>query len=209
MTTIESNSVQLILASASPRRRELLKSCFINYKVEPADIDENLSFTRPQDLVENLAYLKAKEVLDRHGQENVLVLGADTIVVLDGQILGKPKDIVQAKEMLKRLSGKAHLVFTGVALVNKSKKVVFSEKTQVSFTEITADLLDLYLKTEDSLDKAGAYGIQGHALSFIKSIQGSYSNVVGLPVDRVLHEVKSFLEVDDKDTKGKWREVFN
>lgn len=204
---MQCDSIKLILASASPRRKELIKGCFLNYEVQAADIDEDLPYDSPVELVEKLSKLKAKAVLEERSDENVLVIGSDTIVVLEDQVLGKPKNKDEAREMLKLLSGKTHEVLTGVALLSLDKEIVFYEKTSVKFTAISEDLLELYLDTGESLDKAGAYGIQGNALSFIEKVNGSYSNVVGLPVDRLLVEIKNFVSAED-DTKGRWREKF-
>ena len=198
----------LVLASASPRRRELLKSCYLNFSVEISDIDENINEESPIKLVQLLAMEKASTILERTKKDAPIVLGSDTIVVLDNKILGKPTNKDDARKMLLSLSGKKHIVVTGVALVSKEKSVQFYDETTVVFDEISPDLLELYLNTGESLDKAGSYGIQGPALSFIKKVEGSYSNVVGLPVDKVLSEIKSFIGCR-YDEQGKWREQFN
>lgn len=199
---------KLILASASPRRHELLRGLFINFDIESANIDENIEISSPKKLVEQLAYRKAKFILDKHIDEDVIVLGADTVVVLDDKVLGKPADKKEAKQMLENLSSKEHSVLTGYALVDHKKKFVSSEKTLVRFDKIDKDLLDLYLSTGESMDKAGAYGIQGQALSFISNVSGSYANVVGLPVHSVLQDLKTFLGYKDDD-KGIWRGHFS
>lgn len=199
---------QFVLASSSPRRQELIKGCFLNFEVVVSEIDENVSGMSPKDLVQFLALEKAKAVLGTYKeQEHVLILGADTIVVIDNMILGKPKNREDAKRILKILSGREHEVMTGVALVSRNCERYFVETTKVTFEEIDDDLIDFYLDTGESMDKAGAYGIQGVALSFINKVEGSYSNVVGLPVNRVLQEVKHFVGASD-DKKGKWRELF-
>lgn len=198
---------QFILASGSPRRKELLRGCFINFIIRVSDIDEDISEQSAEKLVMKLACEKAQAIVNSSVEEKILVLGADTVVVIGNEILGKPANRDEARIMLKKLSGKEHLVMTGVALNDREKSISFVEKTKVVFNDIDSDLLELYLQTGESLDKAGSYGIQGLALSFIKSIDGSYSNVVGLPVDRCLYEIKRILGAD-KDKSGKWRDQF-
>lgn len=128
-------------------------------------------------------------------------------MVLEGKILGKPSDTNHARQMLQDLSGKTHQVLTGVCLQMAGKVEVFYRQSDVTFRNISQDLLELYLATEESLDKAGAYGIQGAALGFIENVQGSYSNVVGLPVDDVIIAIKKFLG-HTKDDSGEWRKCF-
>lgn len=182
---------KLILASQSPRRRELLAWTFIPFSVIPSTIEEVVSSSDPLTVVKELAYQKATDIFSKHTGD--MVLGADTIVVNEKEILGKPKNIDEARVMLQTLSGKTHEVYTGVCLLFKNEKMSFFSKTQVTFRDIASDLLEFYLKTGESLDKAGAYGIQGASLGFIQKIDGSYSNVVGLPVDLVLEKIEEIL----------------
>lgn len=180
---------KLILASQSPRRRELLSYLGYPFAVIAADIIEHSTHREPAQIVEDLAQQKAHKV----SQENpdAWVLGSDTIVSLEGKILGKPQGREGAQEMLSALAGKTHQVFTGVALYYQAKcRKCFSVKTEVTFSDISSAEMQRYLASDEPYDKAGAYGIQGMALGFITAIEGSYSNVVGLP----LYEVKMALQ---------------
>ena len=178
----------LVLASASPRRQELLRNAGIAFTVQPADIDETpLANELPRDYAERLAREKALAVSE--AQSEKYVLGADTIVVIDDQILGKPPDADDAVRMLRLLSGRTHAVITGVCLVGPvadgrppvSGKTN-SETTLVTMTEISDAEIRAYIATGEPMDKAGAYAIQGMAARWIPRIEGDYSNVVGLPV---------------------------
>ena len=172
----------LVLASASPRRREILKLAGIPCSVRPADVDESLlDGESPDEYVRRLAEAKARAVR----QPGETVLGADTAVVIDGHILGKPSDAADASRMLRLLSGCTHDVITGVCLLGAEACQNLSETTKVTFSELTASEIDSYVATGEPLDKAGAYGIQGAASKFIERIDGCYFNVVGLPISRV------------------------
>jgi septum formation protein len=172
----------LVLASASPRRRELLRLAGIPCTVRPGDVDESpLAGESPGDHVRRLAEAKARAVR-RPGET---VLGADTVVVIDGLILGKPRDAADASRMLRLLSGRAHDVITGVCLLRDETCQNLSETTKVRFSKLTGSEIDLYVAAGEPLDKAGAYGIQGAASKFIERIEGCYFNVVGLPMSRV------------------------
>jgi len=174
-------SPRLILASTSPRRRELLTQAGFLFDVLPADIDETRVLDEdPTTYVARLALEKAKAVHALHPQ--AVVLGADTTVVLDAEILGKPADLFEAERMLRALSGKVHQVYTGVAVVTNDAVMQHVEMTNVSFSAIPEPELSRYLSTGDSLDKAGAYGIQGYAARWIPRIEGDFFNVVGLPI---------------------------
>lgn len=178
---------RLILASASPRRRQLLTQMGYVFTVDPAHIDEDaVEAKRPAVLAEKLAYLKARAVAGRQA-EPVLVIGADTVVVSRGRVLGKPADEDEAAAMLKCLSGSWHRVVTGVALVDvhSGRHLVSHETTAVRFAPMTEAEIHDYLKTGDSMDKAGAYGIQGRAGMYIPRIRGCYFNVMGLPLHRL------------------------
>jgi len=178
---------QLILASTSPRRRYLLKQAGLSFTVIPADFDESsLPPTEPADYVRKLAEAKARNVAVRYPQS--WVIGADTIVLIGNTILGKPASKDEARTMLKRLSGATHRVLTGYAVCCTAKDRCFSEtvQTDVTFKELTDKEIEWYIHTEEPFDKAGAYAIQGLGTFIVKSISGSYTNVVGLPVCEVI-----------------------
>jgi septum formation protein len=174
----------LVLASASPRRQELLRSAGIAFEVQPAQIPEDpLSGEAAKDCAERLAREKALAVARQRPHD--VVLGADTVVVVDGQLLGKPSDRADAARMLRLLSGREHQVITGVCLVVNGQSSVASETTLVTVSEITDKEIADYVASGEPMDKAGAYAIQGIASRWIPCIEGDYSNVVGLPVARV------------------------
>jgi len=185
--------VPLILASRSPRRRKLLAQLGLDFEVHPSDLDENATNHRlPEQLVEQLALEKARAVAPRFPE--ALTLGADTIVVLDGDVLNKPADETEARAMLRRLSGRTHTVYTGVALVHPAsrREVVDYEATQVTFAPLTDAEIDAYVATGSPLDKAGAYGIQDdYGAVFIRRIEGDYYNVVGLPLHRLYRMLRN------------------
>jgi nucleoside triphosphate pyrophosphatase len=180
----------LVLASASPRRRELLKNAGIPFIVQPSEVPElPREGEAPQACAERLAREKALDVFRQRPQD--FVLGADTIVIVDGQILGKPRDEADAARMLRLLSGRTHQVTTGVCLIGPNDKGgssvgdTRSETTRVTMSELSADEIQSYVATDEPLDKAGAYAIQGKASRWISRIEGDYFNVVGLPVSLV------------------------
>ena len=173
----------LVLVSRSPRRSELLKQAGIPFSVRPAAIDETpLADETPRRHVERLAREKALAVEAGTGET---VLGADTVVVLDGRILGKPADAADAARMLESLSGRMHEVLTGVCLRRGGRTEASCEVTRVWFAALTPEEVAAYVASGEPMDKAGAYAIQGLASKFISRIEGSYSNVVGLPVEWV------------------------
>lgn len=205
---MDKNIYRLVLASSSPRRQELIKYLYLPFEVKVVPTDEISQVEPFQAKVADLAQQKSKAVLDQwEGEQRPLIVAADTIVVLEQRILGKPRDRDEAREMLRSLSGGTHHVYTGVALLSQDKSQAFYEKSSVTFERITEDLMELYLDTHESMDKAGAYGIQAYALSFIKELEGSYSNVVGFPINKVLEELKRFLGAQDDD-QGLWRQLF-
>ena len=179
----------LILASASPRRRDLLTQAGLRFDVVPAHIDEAL---RPNELptayVQRLALEKAQAIHSTHPKATVL--GADTTVVCDHQILNKPVDLADAKRMLRQLSNRVHQVHTGIAIVTPTHQRSHVETTSVFFSAISDEDLAHYLATGDSLDKAGAYGIQGYAARWIPRIEGDFFNVMGLPIAAVTSLLK-------------------
>ncbi|MBP3206235.1 MAG: septum formation inhibitor Maf [Lachnospiraceae bacterium] len=213
------NNIHIILASGSPRRRELMQQIGLDFEVQVSEVEEHVTSTVPEEVVQELSRQKAEAVAklawerpsirpsaDRgepktgDSQKKVsdcLVLGADTIVACDGRILGKPKDAADAVQMLTMLSGRAHEVYTGVTFVyadpaeGNRKEHTFYECTKVHFAPMSAEEIAEYVATGDPLDKAGAYGIQGFCARYITGIEGDYNNVVGLPVGRVYQELKS------------------
>lgn len=172
----------LVLASGSPRRRELLAQLGVSFEVRVADVDESpLPGEQADDLVRRLAALKAQTVLAAAPEADVVVLAADTVVVVDGVVLGKPVDADDATRMLGLLSGRAHTVLTGVAVARRATGLVVEvEATKVTFRDLTDADIAAYVATGEPLDKAGAYGIQGAAGSFVAGIEGNKDNVIGL-----------------------------
>jgi septum formation protein len=169
----------LILASSSPRRAELLRAAGIDFTIRAADIDETIGPNEtPRDYVERLSREKARAVV----RDDELALGADTTVVISGEIIGKPADAEEAGRMLRALSGQWHEVLTGVTLARADRIVSAVSSTRVKFAELSDAEIKLYVSTGEPMDKAGAYAIQGRASLFVERIEGSYSNVVGLPV---------------------------
>ena len=197
---------QIILASASPRRKELLEQVGISFEICPAKGEEMITKTLPNEVVSELSAQKAREVaamLKQYGEhhkdlmtpDDIMVIGADTVVSVDNQILGKPKDETDAARMLSLLSGRSHEVYTGVTLVfmSKSGKVgerTFFEKTTVTMQKMSEEEIDRYIATREPMDKAGSYGIQGKCAIYIDKIEGDYNNVVGLPVSAIYRELK-------------------
>jgi len=180
-----------ILASASPRRRELLGALIPDFEIIPSDIDENtLDGESPEDHVLRLSREKALAVSRAHPGR--WVLGADTVVVIDGEMLGKPSTPAEARRMLGLLSGREHTVITGFALVRGREGVVANEavRSGVLFKEISADEMDWYTRTDEPYDKAGGYAVQGKASFFIREIRGSHTNVIGLPLSEVVTAMK-------------------
>ena len=171
----------LILASASPRRRELMEKFHIPFKVVVSGNEEKIpDGIRPEELAEYLAGEKAKDVLRICRDDTVI--GADTVVLCDGEILGKPADREEARRMLRLLSGRRHEVITGVSIISKDKRVDFSSSCMVEFYPLTEEEIEAYIDTGEPMDKAGAYGIQGEGALLVKGISGDFYTVMGLPV---------------------------
>ncbi|MGD2187273.1 MAG: Maf family protein [Desulfobacterales bacterium] len=184
------NRPWLILASQSPRRKYLLELAGLTFSIIPSDVDESsVTMSEPVSYVRTLAEAKAVDIAEKH--PDAWVIGADTIVLIDNDILGKPGSENQARDMLKRLSGKIHQVFTGYCICCKNKDTLFSEtvKTDVRFRKLRDTEIEWYVQTGEPLDKAGAYAIQGMGSFLVKSINGSYANVVGLPVCEVIEHL--------------------
>ena len=183
---------RIILASKSPRRRELMETLKVTIEVIVSDIDEQIN---PQnDLVkeiEKLSFQKANAVYKDH--QDALVIGADTIVKIRNDVLGKPHSIRQAKEMLMELSDHTHEVVTGVTILYQGKAETFSSVAEVKFYPLSEKEIDEYIATNEPMDKAGAYAIQGDAAKFIQSIHGDYYTIVGLPVAELYHRLKKYL----------------
>lgn len=183
---------RVILASASPRRRELLEQTKIPFEVQVSAVEEKITSSDPARIVEELSEQKADAVYQ--GRQDGIVLGADTVVAADHQILGKPKSKEEAASMLKRLQGQEHQVYTGVTLLwnenGRKKQKTFSVKTDVFVYPMTEKEILEYIETGEPVDKAGSYAIQGIFAKYIREIRGDYNNVVGLPVSRVFQELK-------------------
>ncbi|NOT78749.1 MAG: septum formation protein Maf [Bacteriovoracaceae bacterium] len=197
---MESGKYQLILGSQSPRRKELLSWLNIPFKIVTADLAEISEEEDSEKIAMDLASQKAHAVWEQlPGTQECFVMASDTIVVLDGKLYGKPSSKDDARRILKELSGKTHEVITGVSFLfknfetNKIREHLFFDSTEVEFNEISKDLLESYIATGDSFDKAGAYGIQGPSLTFISKINGSYSNVVGFPLNKIVSELAIIL----------------
>ena len=177
--------MKIVLASQSPRRRQLLGQMGLEFTTQSPEIDESAFHGRDaQDLVETLSREKARWVA-RQQTPDTLVIGADTVVVLDGAILGKPRDGAEAEAMLAALSGRDHQVFTGVTLCQGDRILTQAEETQVTFRPLTGQEIRQYVSTGEPMDKAGAYGIQGYGALLVERIEGDYFNVMGLPVCRL------------------------
>ena len=210
---------KIILASASPRRRELLAQIGFDFTVAPSDVEENPLSVLPQDIVIELSKVKARDIWEKIGRvdmhDNIddtnvgmddcrmndraayLVLSADTVVAIEGEILGKPKDEDDAVRMLNLLSGKEHQVYTGVTMIwidgeGEEKEYSFYVCTGVVMYRMNREEILRYVRSGEPMDKAGAYGVQGKAAAFIKAVRGEYSNVVGLPVGRLYQEMKAW-----------------
>jgi septum formation protein len=196
---------EMILGSQSPRRKELMGWLDIPFKIVTSDVEEVSSETIPEKFCEAIAKLKGEDVWLKTNNENAFVVSSDTIVCTENEILGKPKDRASAKEMLLKLSGRTHQVITSVYLKTHMKNHIFSVSSEVTFDKIDSNTMELYLASGESLDKAGAYGIQGKGLTFISNLRGSYSNVVGFPLSHFVNEMCLFLGLDNEE---KWRECF-
>ncbi len=179
-----------MLASNSPRRKEIVGLMGLDFEVRTSSAPEDHDpFLPPEEIVMLLAGRKAEKVAEEY--RNELVLGADTIVVLDGKILGKPRDREEAVSMLKSLSGRTHLVYTGVCLVKGNVRRSFFERSSVTFYPLSDDEINAYVATGEPMDKAGAYGIQGRGCLLVKEISGDFYNVMGLPAARTYREIKN------------------
>lgn len=187
-------SEKLILASASPRRRRLLKQIGLTFQVIPSGVGEVNSICHdPLANVQAIALRKARDVAAR--VEDGIVIGADTQILVDDEVLGKPQDAADAVRMLSKLSGRTHRVITGVALVNAETDLeeTWVETTLVTFRELSEGEVSAYVETGEPMGKAGAYGIQGRAAAFVERIEGCYFNVVGLPLAKLVQKLRKLL----------------
>lgn len=179
----------LILASSSPRRKELLENLHLSFKAVSSDADESYPPDwAPDTIVTELSLRKARSVAETFPES--YVIGSDTVVAIENVVLGKPRSREEAFSMLKNLSGKTHSVYTGVAIVSPENETVFFEKTDVVFWELSDEEINRYIETGEPFDKAGAYGIQGFGSLLVQRIEGDYFSVVGLPVARTIRELK-------------------
>ena len=196
--------MKIILASGSPRRKELLAQAGYEFEIEVSDAEENIKETAPAKLVCELASRKGEAVAGLHEKDSCIVVAADTVVSLDGNILGKPENEEDAENMLASLSGRIHQVYTGEALFlvqngQITERQVFYECTDVKFRPLNKEEISRYIATGEPMDKAGAYGIQGKAAVFISGIRGDYYNVVGLPVCRTACELEKMIAKAQED----------
>ena len=187
---------KIILASGSPRRRELLEQIGIPFEVVTSNAAEVTSAVQPDEIVKELSKIKAEavaQICKEKGElyQEAVILGADTIVYHNGKVLGKPKSEEDAYSMIESLAGKEHFVYTGVTILTPNKQICFAEAVKVSVYEMSAEEIKSYIATGEPMDKAGAYGIQGRFAAFVKGISGDYNAVVGLPVARVYQELKN------------------
>ena len=184
---------QIILASSSPRRRELLEKAGVHFQVMPSQEEEHIEKKEPAQIVENLSWQKAASVASKTGQD-VIVIGSDTLVAYEGRVLGKPRDEEEAVETLKLLQGNTHQVYTGGTVIVRDKEEeitkTFSRRTDVTFYPVDEKEIRAYVATGDPMDKAGSYDIRGDFSVYIKEIYGDYNNVVGLPVSMLFWEMK-------------------
>ena len=174
--------MKIVLASKSPRRKEILENLGFRFEVIVSNADEICSIADPAEYVMEIATRKGKEVAKRNA-EDILVISCDTVVVVDGQVIGKPLDREDAVKMLKMLSGRSHTVVSGLSLFLNGKSLVDFDSTEVTFAKMPDDFIEYYVSTGDPLDKAGAYAVQGLTSLYIERINGCYFNVVGLPVN--------------------------
>jgi septum formation protein len=194
----------IILASQSPRRKDLLEQIGLEFEIDPSNYEEDMSLKmEPSKLAEFLSLGKAKDVAQRH--KDSIIISADTIVAIDGEVFGKPKTPERAKYMLKKLSGRVHFVITGFTVIDTEtqKQIVKSVETKVYFKNLSEQEIDIYVASGEPLDKGGGYAIQGMAALFVEKIEGDYFNIVGLPVLALATELKNFGVSFDKIKSSK------
>jgi septum formation protein len=189
----DNNMKTIILASASPRRKELLQRIGLKFKVDPSNYEENISSElEPHELAKSLSLEKAKLVAEKH--MNALVIAADTFIVFEGKILGKPRTETEAKEMLETISGRQHSVITGFTIIDTENNKALSKavETKVYIRKLSSNEIDAYVESKEPLDKAGAYAIQGLGSVIVEKIEGDYFNVIGLPLSALAETLKEF-----------------
>lgn len=209
---LNQKNFKFILASASPRRKELIGHLQIPFSIMTANLDEKSNHKEPQLFAQDIAVQKGEAVISSlNNEEDCFVVSADTVVSLKGEIFGKPRDEVEARLFLSSLAGNEHSVFTAVAMFfihdGKVLRHQFVEETKVTFDNISEELMARYLATKDSLDKAGAYGIQGPSLTFISAVKGDYANVVGFPLSRFINEAQNFFD-KNLEKQDMWLKYF-
>ncbi len=184
---------KIILASASPRRRELLSRTGIVFTVETADIDETIDPSKAlTEEIQRLAYRKAKAVLDKHPE--CIIIGSDTIVTIDQKVLGKPKDREDAERMLRVLSGRTHQVYTGLCILSSRREFSYLSINDIVFDELSEQEIEAYVSSDEPYDKAGAYAIQGLASRYITEIHGDFYAIMGLPIHIIYEELKNITD---------------
>jgi septum formation protein len=184
---------KIILASQSPRRKQLLEQIGLKFEIDSSNYEEDMTLKmEPRKLAEHLSLGKAEDVAQRH--KDSIIISADTIVAVDNEVFGKPKTPARAKYMLKKFSGKAHSVITGFTIIDTgtNKQITKSVETKVYFKNLSEQEIDLYVATGEPLDKGGGYAIQGKAALFVEKIEGDYFNIVGLPILVLTEELKKF-----------------
>lgn len=189
--------MNIILASASPRRKEILENASVKFEVMASSIEElTLDGESPCQMVMRLACEKGMDIASR--QKNDLIISADTIVVIDNTVLGKPENEIEARKMITSLSGRTHQVITGISLINldNNKKIIDYVISNVKFKNLSEEDINDYIRTKESLDKAGAYGIQGYGALLVDEIQGDYFNIVGLPISRLSDLLKKHFNIN-------------
>lgn len=177
----------LILASESPRRRELIKKITNDFTVIPSNVDESILHIAPHDLPGELSKLKAYSIYSKYPNDSVLA--CDTVVILNGELMGKPKSKKEAFEMLRKLSGKKHVVISGYTYISKEKEITRTVRTYVYFNNLSDELINEYIESGSPMDKAGAYGIQDEKYGLVNHIEGDFDNVIGLPVNDIKKHV--------------------
>ena len=188
--------MKIILASKSPRRSEILETMGVEFETDVADVDESVSDTlSPVEAVCEISKRKAKKVAERHADDEI-VISADTVVVIDGKIIGKPKDKEDAFNIIKSLSGRTHEVYTGFTVCGKGRTKTDFEVTKVHFKQLCDDDIRRYVATGEPMDKAGAYGIQQKGNLFVEYIHGDYYNVVGFPISKICVTIKEIFGIN-------------
>ncbi|MCK4552432.1 MAG: septum formation protein Maf [Tenericutes bacterium] len=184
---------RIILASNSPRRKDLIKYLDFDYEIIASNVDEIIDpKLEHEDLVMDLAFQKAYEIFKEN--KDAIVLGFDTLVIVDDYVLGKPKNKEEAKIFLRILSDRTHKVMTGCSIISKGYSKAFHTEAIVSFAKLSDEEIDTYVKTEEPMDKAGAYGIQGYGAKFVKGVSGDYFTIVGFPIAKLYQELKNVID---------------